>query len=111
MLLDTIHAALENTEIAFDRVRMNVTARPFINFMLYAFVTHKPRRAVVAAFVGHHRGFFRDVGLDDGNDMGGAGAIGMKRANLPALAIDKRQHSILVAVATPLDRAFLAANE
>jgi hypothetical protein len=42
---------------------------------------------------------------------GRAGAIDMKRSDLFALAINKRQHLILVAVAATLDRAFLTANE
>jgi hypothetical protein len=37
-------------------------------------------RGIMAAFIGHHRGFFRNIGLDDRDDIGRAGAIDMERA-------------------------------
>ena len=58
-----------------------------------------PEREIVAAFVGHHRGFFRNIGLDDRDYIGRAGSLDMERANLSALAIDKRQNRVLVAMA------------
>jgi hypothetical protein len=68
------------------------------------------KREIMAALIGHHRGFLRDIGLDDRDYIGRAGAIDMERANLLALTIDKRQHRILVAVAAPLNGSVLAAK-
>ena len=68
-------------------------------------------REIVAAFVGHHRGFLRDIGLDNRNYISRAGTLDMERAHLPAVAVNERLYRILVAVAATLERAFLAADE
>ena len=68
-------------------------------------------RGIMAAFIGHHRGFFRNIGLDDRDDIGRAGAIDMERADLSAFAVNERQDCILVAVAATLNSSFFASDE
>jgi hypothetical protein len=112
MLIHAFHATLEDRIIALDGVGMNLAAYIFIRFVTDAFMARKviSEREIMAAFVGHHRGVFRNIGLNNWNDISGACAINMERANLPAFSIDKRQYSVLVAMAAPLNRAFLATR-
>jgi hypothetical protein len=113
MLIDTFHAALEHAVEIFDGVCMGRAANVFIRFVTDALVACKmiTEREIMAAFIGHHRGFLSDIGLDDRDYIGCAGSLDMERANLPAVAINERKHRILVAVTATLDRAFLPANE
>ena len=81
--------------------------------MADAFVAREviAEREIMTAFVGHHCGFFRNIGLDDRDDIASTRSFDMKRPNLPAVAIDERQYRILVAMAATFDRAFFAADE
>lgn len=113
MLINTGHASLEHAVKAFNSVGVHRAAHIFIRFVTDALMAYEviPELAIMATFVGHHRGFFRNIGLDDRDYFGYAGSLDMERANLPAVTINERQHSILVAMAATLDRAFFAANE
>src|SRR5437588_7517732 len=92
MLIDALHAAFEYGIEIFDRVCMNLIANVFIGFVTNAFMAREvvAEREIIATFVVHHRGFFRNIGLDDRDYINRAGAFDMKRANLPTIAIDKR---------------------
>ena len=101
MLIYAFHPAFEDAVITFDGVRMDIAANIFIGFVTDALMAREmiPEREIVAAFVGHHRGFLRNIGLDDRDYIGRACSLDMERANLPAIAVNERQHSIFVAVA------------
>lgn len=113
MLIDAFHAALEHAVKILDGVGMHIAANIFIGFMTDALMGREviAQREIVAAFIGHHRGFLRNIGLDNWNDIGGASSLDMERANLPAVTINERQDRILVAVAATLDRTFFTAGE
>jgi len=113
MLIDAFHAALEHAVEAFDGICMNIPAHIFISFVADALMAREmtAEREIMAAFVGHHRGFLRNIGLDDRDNIGGACSLDMERANLPAIAINERKHRIFVAIATTLDRAIFAADK
>ena len=68
-------------------------------------------REIVAAFVGHHGGFSRDIGLDDRDYNGRASSLDMERANLPAVTVNERKDRVLVAMPAPFDCPILAANK
>jgi hypothetical protein len=81
---------LKMLKIAFNRVRMYVAAHVFIGLVRNAFMARKmiTEREIVAAFIGHHCGFFRDVRFDDWNKFGRANAVNMERTNLLALTVN-----------------------
>ncbi len=91
MLVDALHAALENAEIAFNGISVNVAANVFVCLVADALMARKmiAEREIMPSFVCHHRGFFRDIGLDDRDYICGAGSLDMERANLFALAVNK----------------------
>src|ERR1700730_6749002 len=113
MLIDAFHAALEHAVEILGGVGVNVAAYIFIGFVTDALMAFEmiTEREIVAAFVRHHRSFLCNIGLDDRDYIGRAGSIDMERANLTAVAINERQHRILVAVAATLNRVFLATDE
>src|ERR1019366_3406433 len=92
---------------------MNVTAHIFIRLVPDTLMAREvsAEREIMATFVGHHGGFFFDICLDDWNDTGGASALDMERAHMAAVAVDKRQNRVLMAVATTLDGTFLASDK
>jgi hypothetical protein len=85
---------------------MHVSAYIFIRFMTDALMGREviAEREIMAAFISHHCGFFRNIGLDDRGYIGHAGSLDMERANLTAVAINERKPRVLVAVATAFDR-------
>jgi hypothetical protein len=113
MLINTFHATLEDAVKSFDGIRVNVAAHVFTGFMTDALMAGEmvAEREIMSAFIGHHRGFFCNIGLDDRDYIGCAGSLNTERANLPAVSIHERKNRILVAMATALDSSVLAANE
>jgi hypothetical protein len=113
VLINAFHATFEDAVVALNRIGMNGTAHIFLGFVADALMAREmiAKREIAASFIGHHRGFFRDVGLNDRNKLGRTHAIDMERAHLPAFAVNERKNRILMAVAATLDRAFLAADE
>jgi hypothetical protein len=91
----------------------SLTAHIFIRFMALMDCEMLAECEIVAAFIGHHCGVFCNVGLDDRDYIGSACPIDMERSGLAALAVNGRQHSVLVAVTATLDldRVLLAADE
>jgi hypothetical protein len=92
MLIDAFHATFEHAVEILDGVGMNRPAHIFIRFVTDALMAREmiAELGIMTAFVGHHRGFFRNVGLDDRDYIGRAGSLDMERANLPTVTIDKR---------------------
>ena len=113
MLIDAFHSALKNAVEIFDGVCVHVATNVFIGFMADALVAREviAEREIMPTFVRHHRGFFCNIRLDDRDYISRACAIDMERTRLLALAINKRQYRVLMAVAATLNRAFLAADE
>src|ERR1700686_3029435 len=97
MLIDAFHAAFENAVITLQRVSVHVTTAVFSSAMINEFVAPAgfSFMCIMASFVGHNGGFFRDVGAKNWNQMCGCSASNMKAANLAA-ALDKRKNSVLV---------------
>jgi hypothetical protein len=120
MLIDVPHATLENAVVAFNRVHVDLRAGATISVapffaaivdavMLPEMVAEFP---IGRAFVSHDVRLFRNVGLDNRDDVFAPCAIDMKRAYLAGSAINKRGYCILMAEASlGLRRPFLAANE
>jgi len=92
---------------------MHVAAYIFIRFGTDAFMACEmiTERKIMSAFISHHRCFLRDIGLNNWNYIGGACALDVERTHLLALAVNKRQYRVFVAVAATLNRALLAADE
>lgn len=119
MLVDALHAALEDREIAFNRVRMDherFAARqaPNVRVTNIFLVTMVDREmcaelcadlGVETGLVGHELGLTRDILANDRHDFRGARAIDMETAS-GAVALDERKHHILMKTAG----AFLAAG-
>ena len=63
MLINAFHATFEDAVVALNRIRVDRAAHIFISFMAYALMTREvlAQREIMAAFVGHHRSFFRHV--------------------------------------------------
>jgi hypothetical protein len=80
VLINAFHAALENTEITFDGVRVYVIANVFFSLVADALMARKvvAKRKVSAPFISHHRGFFRNVAFDNRNKIGRAHTINME---------------------------------
>jgi len=64
MLIDATHPALEDREIAFNRVGVRLAAYPFLNRMVNGFVAGEPAAwtLVGAPFVRHQRAFSGGIG-------------------------------------------------
>jgi hypothetical protein len=67
MLIDAFHTALEDTEVAFNGVCMHIATDIFFVLVADAFMAGEmtTKRIVTTPFISHHRGFFRDIGLDN----------------------------------------------
>jgi hypothetical protein len=103
MLIDAFHAAFEDAVEALKRVCVNLAAAVFASAVIDIFMARKiiAQMRVLAGFVCHDRGFFRDVGAKDRHQMSGGRTFNMKAANLAA-ALDKRQDRVLVCIAAML---------
>jgi hypothetical protein len=71
MLINAFHAAFEDAVEALKRVGVNLATTIFAGAMIDVFVAHKilVQMRVLASFIGHNSGFFRDVGAKDWNQM------------------------------------------
>jgi hypothetical protein len=92
MLIDAFHATFEDRIIAFDSVGMDDTANIFIGLVADAFMAREmfTEREIMAAFVGHYRGFFRNIGLDDRDYIGRASSL-RHGTSEPAWSCDQRE--------------------
>lgn len=101
MLIDALHAALEDREEAFDGVGVDVAANVFVLGMRDEFMRGEilAGATIDTALVGHERAFLGDVGADDRHDIAHAGGIDMEGAGT-ATALDQRNDRVLVRTAT-----------
>ena len=113
VLVDTLHAALEHGEVAFDRVRVDDAPDALALSVSGRLVVDEGRRSleVHAGLVGVERGFLGDGGFKDRDDGGRLDVVHDHGADLFRLAIDQGQHFHLVMVGALLGHAGLAANE
>src|SRR3546814_19861152 len=101
MLIDALHAAFEDTEIAFDGVAVD-RAVGEIDILARAVrrgaVTSEMQLhvAIAAMFVRHHASFAGDVSGDDRHKRLGADIVDYHRAGLAAVTIAQSQHLHLV---------------
>src|ERR1041384_3537663 len=111
MLIDALHAALEDAVEALKIVRVYVAAHVFIRAVHNEFMTGKIllEVSVLTRLVGHDRCLLRNVRLQDRNDMRCASVVDMEGADLPRITIQKGQDGALVVV-TALNANALAAT-
>jgi hypothetical protein len=90
MLINAFHAALKDAVKALDRVGVNLAAPILASAVIDIFVTRElfAKVCILAGFVGHDSGFFRDVGAKNRDQMSGGRTAHMKASNLAA-ALDK----------------------
>jgi hypothetical protein len=112
MLIDAGHAALEDGEVAFNRVRVDIAPGIFL-FAVFDGVMSREFSAkgpIQAALIRQQATFPADIGEHDRRDIGHGGTLDMERAH-HAAALDQAQNSPLVAVARlGLLPAFLGAD-
>ena len=112
VLVHALHAALENAEIALNRVAVDVATHILALTMAGEFMAGKVlvKFAVLPGFIGHHGGLLGNIGLQDGHKLGGAGVVHMEGADFTA-AFHKAQDGALVAITALLRGAFLHADK
>lgn len=99
MMICPDQATLEQAEIAFDGVCMDVPAHVFAFGMRYGFMTggNRAKLPVVFSIIGHQMSIGRHLGFKDGL-QGCAGHIrNMERANFPT-TLNKGENCVLVGV-------------
>lgn len=113
MLVNSLHAALENAVEAFDSVSMHLAAPIFTGAVVNTIMVRKviADLLILSGFISHNRRFLRDVFFDDWDKIVCARSIDMERTNLAAIAIHEAQNSVLVRITATLDRSRLLANE
>ena len=78
MLIEALHAAFKDAVVALDGVCVHIATarihRPY-GCRSHGSITE---REIMAAFVGHHPGFFRNIGFNDRDYTGRARAIDME---------------------------------
>lgn len=103
VLIDALHAPLEDGEEVFDGVGVNVAAPIFTLAMRDNTVLREGlgKADILACFVGHDARFVRDVLLQDRDNGLGLNVLHMDATNASA-ALDKRQDGVLVGIAPAL---------
>lgn len=112
MLIDALHATLENAVVALKGVRVGIAPDVLARAMRDELMLHEipAEMGVLAGLVRHDGGLFGDVGTDDRHEMGGRRTIDVEGPD-HAAALDKGHHGPLVAIAPALHSAFLRADE
>src|SRR6266852_5738952 len=120
VLVDALHAALEDAVVALNRVGVDPAANIFLLAVIDGIVARKllPHLAVVGCFVSHQRALAGDVLANDRRDIRGSHAINMKTTCASA-ALDKRKNDILVSPASaalglarlPPDEGFIRLDD
>ncbi len=113
VLVGALHPALEDGEVALDRVGVDDAANVLALAVSRRLVVDEARCGlhVHAGVIGVQRRFLGDVGLKDRDDSGGLDVVHDDGADLTGLAIDQGQHLHLVVVGALLRHAGLAADE
>jgi hypothetical protein len=97
MLINALHAALEDRIEALNRVGMDFAANVFLLGVLDAFVgdTFNFGDDLVAAqFVRYQARFAGEIGADDGQEIARAGAVNVEAASRTA-AFNERKDRVL----------------
>lgn len=115
VLIDALHAALEDREITFDGVGGDIAAHPLVFAVIDALVASEVTGLVhvfvPAGLVGHHVGVVLDVGADDRDQSADGRAVHVEAAGRSA-ALDKGQYDVAaVRAATGLRTVLLAADD
>jgi hypothetical protein len=113
MLVDALHAALEDRIVALDGVGVNLTTNIFFAAVVHAFVAGEvgANFKILTGFVGHQRGFTGNVGADNRSDLCNRSAVDMEAAG-GAAALHESQNSIFVAPSgATLGLAFLTTDK
>lgn len=118
MLINALHAALEDAVIAFNRVRVDVHAglsvriAVFVARMVHSVMLSKlvAKLAITRRFVSHNVAFATQIGANDWQNVFFLDAIDMEGAHRTT-ALHKRQNNMFVTDALLNDRTFLAADE
>ena len=100
MLIDALHAALENREKAFDGVRMHVAIRKanvLAGFVVNPIMLGKgQRQRVVAGTIRQHARFLGDVSPQDRGNRGSAQIVDDHAARTAGRAVNQRQDLMLL---------------
>lgn len=112
VLIDALHAALEDAVIALNRVGVDRAAPIFASPVADEIVPGEMlvEVCVLPRLIRHDRGFLGDVGAEDRHEVRRRRAVDMERPNHPA-ALDQGQDRVLVGIAASFDRAFLLSDE
>ena len=108
VLKNTIHAAFEDAEKAFDRIGVGIAAHVFASRVIDRLMV-KERLAdflILARIIGHQARALGDVLAKFGFQRVGGHIGHMERAHLAA-ALDQRENRFLMRVATAFDRSGL----
>lgn len=112
MLVDALKAALEDTVVAFQRVRIGIATHVLFDAVIDRLVACEALAdfLVVARLVRHQGGLARYVRHNDGADCGEVRFVDVEGANRTA-ALDQRKHRALMLRAASGRRALLAPNK
>lgn len=113
MLVDTLHSALKDREIAFDGVGVDFAATVFADAMTHELMVSElaSNFLVVAGFVGHQPCALGNVLTHDRCYSRGSQVINDHGAGFAGVAVHQRQNLVFVFVAVPGWLAFLATDE
>lgn len=100
VLIDALHSALEDREVASDRVGVDIAAHILVLAVLDRIMGRilGADLPVEAAFVGHEAAFAADVLTEQGHDVRDRRLIDMERTD-HAATLDEAEHGALMAVA------------
>lgn len=112
VLVNALHAALKDREVAFDRVRGGGATDVFLGLVAHNLMAHElgTHRLVDVRLVGVQRGRTVGIAVEDRLQRLPVRLVDMERANLAA-ALDKSEHDALVMEADAgVGLAFLLAD-
>jgi len=111
MLIDALHAALEDGEVAFDGVGVDIATDILISAVVDALMVCKlaAKLCLDTALIGHQAAFTADIVANDRRNGSDARMVNMERAQT-TLALDKAENGALVSKAA-LHRNALAATD
>jgi hypothetical protein len=112
VLISATHATLEDAEITFGRVRVDIPANIFLGTVVDSAMFREVAQLaiILQCLVGHYARLANHVSIDNRHDGCGLSVRNMDAAHL-AGTLDKRQHGMLVADSWALRDALLLADE
>lgn len=95
MLVNALHAALEDRIVAFNRIRGDFAPNVFVALVVHRFMAGEvlAHLIVPATFVGIDRGFMVHIGADDCGNLGYRMRVDLEAASC-ATALNKREHDV-----------------